>query len=66
MGTRAAVAAPVEGGGWRGRYVHWGADLAPALREVLIRDGYAPGDEVLTVEHYGWSQLTEDPAGAGE
>lgn len=62
MGTRAAVAVPVAGGTWRGRYVHWGADLAPALRAVLIRDGYARAVEVLTVEHDGWSKLTGDPA----
>jgi hypothetical protein len=58
MGTRAAVAVPGEGGTWRGRYVHWGADLAPALRAVLIRGGYARAVEVVTVDHDGWSQVT--------
>lgn len=61
MATRGAVAAPVEGGTWRGRYVHWAGDLAPALRVILTRDGYAGAVRVLLTEHYGWSEVTAAP-----
>lgn len=61
MSTKGAVVVPWQGS-WRGRYVHWGAALAPALRSILNRDGYARAVEVLTVENYGWSEVTGDLA----
>lgn len=57
MSTRAVVAIP-EGTEWRGRYVHWGEDLAPALRVILARDGYARAVAVLLFDHGGWSEVT--------
>jgi hypothetical protein len=43
--------------------VHWAPDLAPALRVILARDGYAEAVRVLLTEHYGWSEVTaaDDP-----
>ena len=60
MSTRAAVAVPLEGGGWRGRYVHWGGGIRPALVAILRRDGYTGAVQTLT-RHHGWSTITGDP-----
>ena len=62
MSTRAVVAVP-DPAGWRGRYVHWGADLRPALVTILRRDGYAAAVNTLTAT-FGWSEVTGDPAAA--
>ncbi len=61
MSTRGAVVTP-WGDSWRGRYVHWGADLAPALRAILLRDGYSEAAGVLTLRYFGWSEVTGDAA----
>lgn len=60
MSTRGVVAVPLEGGGWRGRYVHWGDGLRPVLVDILKRDGYAAAVGTLT-RHHGWSTITGDP-----
>lgn len=60
MSTRGAVAVPIDGGGWRGRYVHAGAHLRPTLVAILRRDGYAAAVATLTGAH-GWSTITGDP-----
>lgn len=57
MSTRGAVVTPYFDS-WRGRYVHWGADLGPALRVILLREGYSEAAAMLTLRHYGWSEVT--------
>ena len=63
MSTRGAVAFP-DGSSWRGRYVHHGDDLAPTLRAILARDGYAGAVDALILERYGWSQVTGETSPA--